>query len=295
MWRRDRLAPNVFRASIEVGQNKDWEAWALLSSDRHWDNPKSDLKMQIRHLDEAQEKGAIIIDNGDLFCAMQGKADDRRSKSNIRPEHNTDTYFDTIVEDAARFFKPYQHNFLCVGVGNHENSIKKRLEIDLTERFLMLMNLGSSVTTYNGHYSGYVFFSFTLGSFKNRPGASRIKTTKTLKYLHGYGGSNKRAQDMAKQATRASDAPDADIILSGHTHQSSMVTLMDERITASGVIYPQKRLLLKAPTYKNEWEKGMSDYHDTQERGPRPLGAWWLRFRWDRSSEDVIVTPIMAE
>ena len=44
-----------------------WEEWILLSGDRHWDNPKSDWKMQIKHLEEVKKRQAGVIDIGDLL------------------------------------------------------------------------------------------------------------------------------------------------------------------------------------------------------------------------------------
>jgi len=52
-----------------IGAN--WEQWILVTSDRHWDSVHSDRTMQKRHLDEAVERNALIIDLGDLFDAMQ--------------------------------------------------------------------------------------------------------------------------------------------------------------------------------------------------------------------------------
>lgn len=62
------------------GIKAGWEQWVLLRSDVHHDNPKCDQKLEKKHLDQAKEYNAIIIDNGDLFCAMQGKYDKRASK-----------------------------------------------------------------------------------------------------------------------------------------------------------------------------------------------------------------------
>ena len=65
MWKREQTDVNAFRALCEVKKNSNWEAWALLSADRHWDNPKSDHELQIEHLEEAKRRNAIIIDAGD--------------------------------------------------------------------------------------------------------------------------------------------------------------------------------------------------------------------------------------
>ena len=75
---------NVFKISMFCNAYpRGWEQWFLLTSDRHWDNPKSNWELQKAHLDEALERAAGVIDVGDFFCAMQGRWDPRASKEDI--------------------------------------------------------------------------------------------------------------------------------------------------------------------------------------------------------------------
>ena len=69
-----KTGKNLFDIDMVLGDKlpTEWEQWVLLTSDRHWDNPKSDHALQIKHLIQAVERNAIIIDAGDLYCAMQG-------------------------------------------------------------------------------------------------------------------------------------------------------------------------------------------------------------------------------
>jgi hypothetical protein len=76
-------------------------------SDLHWDNPKCDWVLLKKHLDFCKENNIPVIINGDFFCLMQGRGDNRRNKSDIRPEHNNTRYLDSIVETAAEWFAPY--------------------------------------------------------------------------------------------------------------------------------------------------------------------------------------------
>jgi hypothetical protein len=80
-WKLKRISNNVHEITIDLGRNKDWEQWVLLRSDVHHDNPKCDQDLERQHLQEALEYDAPIIDNGDLFCAMQGRWDKRADKS----------------------------------------------------------------------------------------------------------------------------------------------------------------------------------------------------------------------
>ena len=105
-----RNARNSIALQIEFMPNKDWEQWILLSSDRHHDNPKTDQALEKKHLDLALKRNALIMDFGDLFCAMQGKYDPRGVKSDIRPEHCFNNYFDRLVDTAVDFYKPNAKN-----------------------------------------------------------------------------------------------------------------------------------------------------------------------------------------
>ena len=98
-WRLERVSPNVVNVRL-TGMGKGWEQWLLLRSDVHHDNPKCDWKAERKHLDMAVERDAIVIDNGDLFCAMQGKYDKRANKDSVRPEHASGDYLDKLLNTA---------------------------------------------------------------------------------------------------------------------------------------------------------------------------------------------------
>ena len=83
-WTSRKLSRNVVEITIDLTRNKDWEQWVLLRSDVHHDNPKCDQDLERQHLEESVEYDAPIIDNGDLFCAMQG-ARDARNDSDESP------------------------------------------------------------------------------------------------------------------------------------------------------------------------------------------------------------------
>lgn len=73
---------SVYFDDVQAG----WEQWVMLSSDRHHDNIHCDRRLERRHLEQAAARSALIVDAGDLFCAMQGKYDPRSSMDDIRPE-----------------------------------------------------------------------------------------------------------------------------------------------------------------------------------------------------------------
>lgn len=96
------------------------DAQIAMLSDIHWDNPHCDRETLKKHLDYCLKNEIPIMINGDFFCFMQGKYDPRRSKADIRPEHNKVNYIDAVIEDCVNWWKPYAHLLTVIGYGNHE-------------------------------------------------------------------------------------------------------------------------------------------------------------------------------
>jgi len=259
----------------------EWEQWVLLSSDRHWDNPKSDHTLQKKHLDQALERNAVIIDAGDLYCAMQGKYDKRSAKSDVRPEHQVNNYLDALIKTGADFFAPYAKNFALIAAGNHEAAIKKRHETDLTERVCSTINYISGETVYNGGYSGFVRFRLTdLQPDRNRTLGRNV----TLHYSHGYGGGGTVTKGIIQTNRKAVYLPDADIVISGHVHESWQIELMRVRVGRQKIFHDtQTHICL--PTYKEEFGTGFGGWHVERGAPPKPLGAVWLRFFYSGSRD----------
>jgi hypothetical protein len=276
---------NLFDINMTLrgGYAAEWEQWVLLSSDRHWDNPKSDHALQKKHLDQAMERDAIIIDAGDLFCAMQGKYDKRSSKSDVRSEHNVGNYLDALIQTGAEFFAPYAKNFALVAAGNHETAIKKRHETDLTERFCSTVNYISGETIHNGGYSGFVRFKLTeIYDGKQKSLGRNV----TLHYSHGYGGGGPVTKGVIQTNRKATYLPDADIVISGHVHESWQIELMRVRVGRSSIFHDtQTHICL--PTYKEEFGTGFGGWHVERGAPPKPVGAVWLRFHYVNSRDPV--------
>ena len=103
-------APNVHEAQyfFEVGELNRKVRIAMLS-DIHWDNPKCDWELLKKDLEYCKANNIRIHINGDFFCMMQGRGDFRGNKADIRPEHNTATYLQSVVTTAVEWWKPYAH------------------------------------------------------------------------------------------------------------------------------------------------------------------------------------------
>ena len=186
---------DIHEIRIKGKARKDWEQWVLLTSDRHWDNPKSDRLLQTEHLNLAKERNAIIIDNGDLLCVMQGKYDPRGSKSGIRPEHNVDHYLDKVIDDAANYFAPYGENFAFLVVGNHEASVSKRCETNISQRFADQLKLKCPASQIHvGGITGYIRLRFDIDT---------THCSYLIDYHHGYGGGGPVTKGVIQTSRRA--------------------------------------------------------------------------------------------
>ena len=219
----------------------------MLSGDRHHDNLESNHQLQKRHLETARELNSPIIDLGDFFCLMQGKYDPRKSYDDMRPEHVGDDYFDLVVDSAERFFKPYADLFAVIGYGNHETSIIKHNQTDMINRITRRLQQASAVKNraFRGGYSGWVFLRATL--------RKTIVQTIKIKYHHGYGGGGPVTKGVIQTNRRAVFLPDANIIATAHIHESWVVPIKRERVTAAGAIYEDIQWHISVPTYKDDY------------------------------------------
>lgn len=243
-----------------------WEQWILLTGDVHWDNPYCVREMYRDHLDQAKKRNAMIIDNGDFFCAMQSRNDRRGSKSSIRPEHNVTHYFDALVDTAAEYLAPYREHIILLGSGNHESAIYKHAETDLTAR------LAKALDVYAGGYAGFIRFMFSRGN-SNKSSFVAFRT-------HGYGGGGVVNKGVQQATRNAVWVPDANLIMYSHIHEDWLLTLQRLRLSLSGNVYYDQQEHLQLSTYKQEFDL-RGGYHIEKGRPPKPLGGTWLRFYYD--------------
>lgn len=288
-WVVSKKSRNVVEVKVQIKRNQEWEFPVLLSSDRHWDNPKSLLDLQKEHLDQAKKADAPVLDFGDLFCMMQGKYDKRSSKQDIRPEHQVSNYFDTVINDAANFFKPYAKQLVVLGEGNHETAVTKAHEINPIERLVALLNTVEGASVSNGGYSGWVIFNFyEPGGTKSGP-----RTRVVLHYDHGSGGGAAITKDMIGHSRRQLYI-DADIICSGHNHHAWSDEAVRLKVSTTGQVQRSIITHIKIPTYKDDYGDGYGGFAVERNMAPRPLGAYWLRFKFSSKHNKVFYEVVRA-
>ena len=249
-------------------------------SDLHWDNPHCDRAMLKRHLDYCLEEDIPVIVNGDFFCLMQGRGDNRRNKSDIRPEHNNAKYLDSIVETAVDWFMPYANIIKLIGYGNHETAIIKWQETDILQRFVDLLNYKAGSNIQTGGYGGWVIVKQETNSNSNF-------CTK-LKYFHGSGGGGTVTKGSIN-LTRALELYEGfDVFSMGHIHENSSRNDVRDTVDhhpSSGYTLKQKQLhLMLTGTYKEEYGDGSQGWHVERGAPIKPLGGRILTIKCVRDS-----------
>ena len=269
-WVFDERARNIHRLTVRLDRTGD-EFWALLQSDVHWDNPKCDRRTMLAHLKEARRRDAPVLDNGDFFCAMQGKWDKRANKNDLRPEHQSANYLDRLVDTAVEFWRPYADLLTVRGLGNHETSILKRHETNLTERFVERMRAAGAPSVALGGYSGFVIFDVRAGK-QYRP--------VRLHYHHGFGGGGPVTRGVIQTNRQAVYLADADLVWTGHTHDAWQVRIARLKLNQSlTAIEHTEQLHFRTAGYKEEYGDGYGGWHVERGAPPKPVGAAWLRLR----------------
>lgn len=259
---------NVLTLRFDVQNGFEWEC--LLRSDAHHDHPSCDQKLERKHLDEAIERDAGIIDAGDLACAMQGKNDRRGDKAALRKENQRKDYYDSLVTTAADFYEPYAPNWLVMGEGNHESAVLRIHETDLVGRLVERLNERTGSTIQRGGYGGWVRFMFTIGS--------TFRTSRLLHYFHGSGGGGPVTRGVIQTARLAVINPDPHIVLTGHTHDQWIVPIPRQRLNDAGIPYEDEQVHVRTPGYKRSWNDAYEGWEVETMKGPKPVGAAWLKF-----------------
>ena len=254
-----------------------------MMSDLHWDNPKCDWKQLKKDLDYCLKESIPIMINGDMFCLMQGRGDNRKNKSDIRPEHNNAMYLDSIVETAVEWFSPYAHLLTVIGYGNHETAIIKFQETDILSRFVKLLNIKNDTNVQVGGYGGWMIVNQVLrGNMLKRSGATR---TMKIRYFHGSGGGGVVTKG-ALNLTRALEMyEDFDVFTMGHIHENASRNDVRDTIISGKGHYrqEQKQLhLMLTGTYKEEYGDGSKGWHVERGAPIKPTGGRILTIDYKR-------------
>lgn len=275
-------------ANVHEIQLYDKDDKIAMLSDLHWDNPKCDRKLLKKHLDYCKEENIPVMVNGDFFCLMQGRGDNRRNKSDIRPEHNNSKYLDSIVETAVEWFEPYADILTVIGYGNHETAIIKWQETDVLQRFVDILNYKCKSNVMTGGYGGWIVAKRVIK-------ANRMFPFK-IKYFHGSGGGGIVTKG-ALNLTRALEKYEGfDVFTMGHIHENSarndVRDIIEHKPRMNKYVVSHKYIhSMITGTYKEEYGVGSEGWHVERGAPIKPTGGRIMTMGVDRArdnGEDII-------
>jgi len=282
---------DIFQLDLNIPEDPekllDWEQYILVNSDWHADNAHFDKALWTKHMDQAKKRGAPVVAFGDLFCAMQGRLDARRSHGAMKKDLDTPDYFDQVVNELDKLTKPYADNMAFMSPGNHELAPLKYNGTNLITRLQGRLNRNGSPCV-SGGIGGWIFIRGVVNG--------RSQTVKVA-YHHGAGGGGPVTKGVPMHARRAVYLPQADAIFSGHIHQSWRVTSVQEDISAQGHRSLRNQDHVCLATYKQEYTPEESEFHTALERPPKPLGGCWMRLycEYDPAKKNVTLKYDLIE
>ena len=268
-WKIDTNPGTVptLRTNLEKNEHG---ADILYIGDLHWDHALSDHAALKRVLDQAIERDAVIVLVGDTLCLMQGRDDKRSSKSALRPEHKTDAYFSSVVDDWCDWYAPYADRTWIALEGNHESSVRTKHEIDVTRLWVARLNAAGASIQYPG-YSTYA-----------RVMNKRCEEGTSFAFFahHGYGGGGPVTRGAIQAARRAVLYPDANWVVTGHVHSSYGVDHEQYRLSMSGKPFVSVQEHYSLGSWKDEFGDGSGGWWVERGLGPRQKSGWWCRVRY---------------
>jgi hypothetical protein len=150
----------------------------------------------------------------------------------------------------------------------------------LTQRTVERMRQEGASNLHLGAYTGWIRLVCNRG-----PRALH----KVISYHHGYGGGGPVTRDVIQSARKAVYLPDADIVWSGHTHDSWQLPIERLRLSEKDNTYTDRQVHVKTAGYKRS-HKQQGGWEIERGMPPKPIGAYWLRMYWNKDFLDFELT-----
>src|SRR3972149_4460533 len=247
----------------------------LVTSDVHFDSALCNRTQFFEDMEVALENEAMILIIGDFFDAMNGRFDPRRDMSKLRPEYRREDYYDYIVQDAANKLREISKNILFIAPGNHELSVLKNANTDLTSRLAKKLSTRNH-SIFVGGYGGIIMIQ-------------NMSVTIPIKYFHGSGGEAPVTRGAIQTNRQAVFLPDFKLVLNGHSHHMYWIPIVRERVNPYNGHYFDIQHHVRTPGYLMDYGDGTSGWEVTRGGVPKPIGSCLI----DIKGEEILVTPII--
>jgi UDP-2,3-diacylglucosamine pyrophosphatase LpxH len=174
--------------------------------DLHLGSKSCDLKA-FKEFIKDRDENTYFYTNGDLWDAIYFS--DKRFKAGIQDNPIDDAPIDEEIKEMVKMLSPIQDRIICIGHGNHEETIVKRNHTNMSKRLAEALNVP---------YLGYSFW-FRLHIFHDTGRVRKVDFFST----HGFGGGTRTEGGSITKYSKFGDRFDADIIVCGHDHRKQFV------------------------------------------------------------------------
>lgn len=255
----------------------------MLASDIHLDSVASDYNLFESHLKQAEELQAPVLINGDLFDAMQGRYDPRRSPEKLKKEFRVSSYFDALVLWHAHQLKKFKNiPLLIIGKGNHETSVTKNVGTDLVERLVHDLRL-NGVNAIAAGYWGYIRIKFAY--------KKGTQSASTRIYFHHGKSSNAQVTRGVIQTNRQGVyVKDAELVHNGHLHDAYAMPIKVERLNQKTLATrTEVQWYVRTPgyVYSKADMMEMTGYVPERHPAPKPRGCAFVRYNYQNGDPTI--------
>ena len=278
----DLIRHNPASATLEIASNYEQSLDVMLASDVHFDSSACDIGLFEKHLKLAEQKQSPVIIAGDLFDAMQGHDDPRRSAEELKAQYKVSHYFDAIVLDASAFLRQFKVPYYILAMGNHETSVLNKINTNLIERLAYDLRLHGQPAEAMGYW-GYIRFMF-----KYKKGAAA--TSKLLYYHHGASTNSPVTKGVIQTARQGVYLHAPDFVLNGHNHHGYTVPIQVERMNPKTMTpFTETVWYLRTPGYKMSAGDSLQTWGFGAEkhRTPTPRGCMFLNMTYSHTSDTI--------
>jgi hypothetical protein len=269
MFKTERI--NEYVLQLDAGKigAVGWQHKTLAMFDQHFDSDKCRKDLFEGGLRAAKDGGHPILFGGDMLDVMQTRHDPRRKRGGNMSENMR--YLNHIIDELAEFLLPYAENIIAWFDGNHETVVLKNCDIDLVEAVIGKLRDKTGYAINHMNYSGYIIYKMDSKSSRNPYPKVWVH--------HGYGGAAPATKGVNHVVYRAGAYPDADVFLTGHTHNCWAMPHAQEKLTEQGNVYKRVQWHAQIPSLKDETRKKKGSGWGI-EKGftPQVNGYGWVNF-----------------
>jgi hypothetical protein len=131
-----------------------------------------------------------------------------------------------------------------------------------------LLNAATGASIQVGGYGGWVIWQFSE--------YTEVNLSYKMKYYHGSGGGGPVTKGTIQFNRMATMVEGADAVWMGHVHESTELTYTVERLDRHNKVKLKDILMIRTPSYKEEYNEGQGGWHVERGAPPKPLGGRWL-------------------